>query len=87
MRSMSQPTESTVATPLPAVPEEEPIAAMGETEAAESSKEVAVSEPKTDEAEQMLTETEQMPAESYQPTFTVSTKKKNNGQIMFDFGM
>lgn len=75
-----------VATAFPADQAEQSIAAMGETEAAESAQEEAVSESKPDEAEQMPPETEQMPAESYQPTFTVSTKKKNAGQLMFDFG-
>lgn len=75
-----------VATAFPDDQAEQSIAAMGETEAAESAQEVAVSEPKTDKAEQMPPATEQMPAELYQPTFTVSTKKKNEGQLMFDFG-
>ena len=75
-----------VATAFPADQAEQSIAAMGEAEAAESAQEVAVIESKPDEAEQMPPATEQMPAESYQPTFTVSTKKKNAGQLMFDFG-
>lgn len=75
-----------VATAFPADQAQPPIAAIGESEAAESAQEVAVSESKPDEAEQMPKAMEQMPAESYQPTFTISNKKKNTGQLMFDFG-
>ena len=75
-----------VATAVPATEGERPIAAIGESEADESDHPDADSESIKDEAVQMPPEVEQMPAEAYQPTFTVSAKKKNVGQIMFDFG-
>lgn len=51
-----------------------PIANIAEVEAAESAPEIPDSVP------------EPKPADEYTPTFTVSTRKKNAGQIMFDFG-
>lgn len=44
------------------------------------------SEAKAEKAEQKPPEAEQLPAELYEPTFKISTKKKNAGQLMFDFG-
>ena len=75
-----------VATAFPAAAPERPIEDIGEAQAAESAPEVAVSEAKQEKAEQKPEQPERMPAESYQPTFTISTKKKNAGQLMFDFG-
>ena len=75
-----------VATAVPKAVEEQPIADIGERKEVESDQHVAVSDPIQDEAEQMPQEVEQMPADTYQPTFAVSTRKKNAGQIMFDFG-
>lgn len=49
-----------------------PIASIAEAPASESAPEAAVSEPE--------------PVEPSQPTFIISTKKKNAGQLMFDFG-
>ena len=75
-----------VATAFPAAAAEQTIANIGEMTDGESAPEGAVSEPKANEAEQTAPEAELLPAESYQPTFTVSSKKKNAGQLMFDFG-
>ena len=36
--------------------------------------------------EQKLPEVDQMSDESFEPTFKISTNKKNAGQLMFDFG-
>lgn len=75
-----------VATAVPAAAAEQTIANIGEMTDGESAPEGAVSGPRANEAEQTAPEAELLPAESYQPTFTVSTKKKNAGQLMFDFG-
>ena len=63
-----------VATAIPAVPAESPTANMGGIESAvidqEESASALTPEPEVD----------------YTPTLTISTGKKNAGQIMFDFG-
>lgn len=75
-----------VATALPEAAESTPIVNMPDAETAGNPNSSPSSDAKAEEAEQKPTKVEQLPAELYEPTFKISTKKKNAGQIMFDFG-
>lgn len=70
---------SAVATAPPPSEAAPPIANMLEAESYRKADSIPPSESDPEKAEQN-------PKELYQPTFTISTKKKNKGQIMFDFG-
>ena len=63
-----------VATAIPSEATEQTTANMPETESAENAQEEPISAP--------APETQ----EDYTPTFTISTRKKDVGQLMFDFG-
>lgn len=69
-----------VATAFPEAVEAEPISNMDDTVARACVILDPPSEPEPIKAEQEPPEAEELPAESYQPTFTISTKKKNAGQ-------
>ncbi|MBQ3478183.1 MAG: N-6 DNA methylase [Clostridia bacterium] len=63
-----------VATAIPDEAPEQPTANMGETESAGNGQEEPTSDPAPEAPDE------------YTPTFTISTGKKNAGQVMFDFG-
>ena len=67
----------TVATAHPEAAVESPKASIADAETAEKPLEALDSAPELEAVE---------PPPQYQPTFSISTKKKNSGQIMFDFG-
>ena len=75
-----------VATVFPEAAAASPSVNMPDEETAENPNSSPSSVPKSEIAEQKPPETEQLPAELYQPTFKISTNKKNAGQLMFDFG-
>lgn len=75
-----------VATAFPEAAETQPIVNMDDAEAPVSVVPDPPSEPEQIIAEQKPPEAEHLPAELYQPTFKISTNKKNAGQLMFDFG-
>ena len=75
-----------VATAFPATAETTPIPNTEDVEAPVTEAFTLHCDAVAEIAEQNPPEAEELPAELYQPTFTISTKKKNVGQLMFDFG-
>lgn len=75
-----------VATAFPAKQEPKPVDNRPDAETAGINASGPTSEAEPVIAEQEPPKAEQLPAELYQPTFKISTKKKNAGQLMFDFG-
>lgn len=75
-----------VATAFPAseMPQTTANRSDAETDVSPDSSPISVQKPII--AEQEPPKAEELPAELYQPTFTISNKKKNAGQLMFDFG-
>lgn len=75
-----------VATALPEAAEVQTSVNMADEETAGNPNSSPSSGPAMGTVEQKPPEVGQMPDELYQPTFKISTNKRNAGQLMFDFG-